>query len=88
MIKPAHCLLLVGGSDRSLQQSPVINCYNPLTRESYYIRSFINPNGSRGYYEVVDAAALVTSDNRLFVAGETKAFACCIARAVYAFCLP
>ena len=65
MIKPEHCILLIGGVD---QDRPSINCYNPLTREAYYMANFQDVE-RLGYYDVEDPACLVTEDNRIFVAG-------------------
>ena len=65
MIKPEHCILLIGGVDNS---RPSINCYNPLTREAYYLANFPE-EGKFGYYDVEDPACVVTDDNQIFVAG-------------------
>ncbi len=65
MIKPEHCLLLIGGVDQS---RPSINCYNPLTREAYFMADF-QEVGKSGYYDVEDPACVVTDDNQIFVAG-------------------
>ena len=69
MIKPEHCLLLVGGVGQSQSQSkPSINCFNPVTREAYNISNF-HDEGKVGYYDVEDPACVVTDDNHIFVAG-------------------
>ena len=65
MIKPEHCILLIGGVD---QNRPSINCFNPLTREAYYLSEF-QGGGRLGYYDVEDPACIVTDDNLIFVAG-------------------
>ena len=38
MIQPEHCILLVGGIAQS--KPSTINCYNPLTREAFFIATF------------------------------------------------
>ena len=65
MIKPEHCILLVGGID---DRHPSINCYNPLTRETYYIADVCDSARS-GYYSVVNPACVVTDDNQIFLGG-------------------
>ena len=65
MIKPELCLLLIGGVDHN---RPSINCYNPLTREAYYMAEF-QYDGKFGYYDVEDPACVITEDNQIFVAG-------------------
>ncbi|KAK2141152.1 hypothetical protein LSH36_1153g00045 [Paralvinella palmiformis] len=66
MIKPEQCVLLIGGID---QNRPSINCYNPLTREAYYMATFQDKEDSIGYFEVEDPSCVVTDDNQIFVAG-------------------
>ena len=65
MIKPEHCLLLIGGVD---QNRPSINCFNPLTREAYYMADFQDVC-KMGYYDVEDPACVVTEDNQIYIAG-------------------
>ena len=65
MIKPEHCLLLIGGV---YQKRPSINCFNPLTREAYYMATFQDVC-KMGYYDVEDPACVVTEDNQIFIAG-------------------
>lgn len=66
MIKPEHCLLFIGGVD---QNRPSINCYNPLTRETFFMADFPEMENRSGYYSVEDPACVVTEDNLIFVAG-------------------
>jgi BTB And C-terminal Kelch/Kelch motif len=70
MIKPEHCIVLVGGADDS---HPSINCYNPLTRETYYIADVSNESRT-GYYTIVKPACVVTDDNQLYLAGGSYMF--------------
>ena len=65
MIKPEHCILLVGGVD---QNKPSINCFNPLTRESYYMCDIGNSE-KQGYLDIEDPACVVTDKNEIFMAG-------------------
>ncbi|ELT96732.1 hypothetical protein CAPTEDRAFT_109214 [Capitella teleta] len=65
MIKPDICILLIGGVDH---KKPSINCYNPLTREAYFMAGF-NEELSTGLYAVEDPACIVTDKNQIFVAG-------------------
>ena len=65
MIKPEHCILMVGGIH---QRKPSINCYNPLTRETYCMSDFHHEGRTTGY-DVQDPACVVTDDNKIFVAG-------------------
>ena len=65
MIKPEHCILLIGGVDPN---RPSINCYNPNTREAYYMADFQEVDHF-SYYDVEDPACVVTEENQLFVAG-------------------
>lgn len=65
MIKPELCVLLIGGVDHN---KPSINCYNPVTREAYYMADFQEDLGN-GFYAVEDPACVVTDDNQIFVAG-------------------
>ena len=65
MIKPEHCLLLIGGVD---QNRPSINCFNPLTREAYYMADFQDVC-KMGYYDVEDPACVVTEDNQIYIGG-------------------
>lgn len=65
MIKPEHCLLMVGGSD---QLAPSINCYNPLTREAYLMGEF--PETRKSFcYDVDDIACIVTPVSTLYAGG-------------------
>ncbi|XP_064622104.1 kelch-like protein 7 [Lineus longissimus] len=66
MIKPDLCLLLIGGVEQS---RPAINCYNPLTRETYYIADFQDADSHIAHYDVEDPASVVTPENLMFVAG-------------------
>ncbi len=66
MIKPENCLMLIGGVDQS---KPSINCYNPTTREAYYMAGLSEDVGRGGYYDIEDPACVVTDDNLIFVAG-------------------
>lgn len=66
MIKPEHCLLLIGGVD---QGRPSVNCYNPLTREVYSMADLIQEAEKVGYYDVEYPACVVTDDNHIYVAG-------------------
>lgn len=70
MIKPEYCILLVGGVDKN---HPSINCYNPLTRETYYIADICD-NARSGYYSVVKPACVVTDDNQIFMGGGSYIF--------------
>lgn len=70
MIKPEQCILLVGGVD---DNHPSINCYNPLTRETYYIADICD-NVRSGYYSVVKPACVVTDDNQIFMGGGSYIF--------------
>jgi len=70
MIKPEHCIVLVGGVDES---HPSINCYNPMTRETYYIADVSNDSRT-GYYSIVKPACVVTDDNQLYLAGGSYMF--------------
>jgi len=70
MIKPEHCILLIGGVDES---HPSINCYNPLTRETYYIADVCD-NVRSGYYSIVKPACIVTDDNLIFMGGGSYIF--------------
>ena len=65
MIKPEHCILLIGGVD---ERHPSINCYNPLTRETYYIADICDSMRS-GYYSIIKPACVVTDDNQIFMGG-------------------
>jgi len=65
MIKPELCILLVGGID---EHHPSINCYNPLTRETYYIADVCDKMRS-GYYSIVKPACVVTDDCQIFLGG-------------------
>ena len=72
MIKPEFCLLLVGGRDTT---HPSINCYNPMTRETYYIADVLSDDRDRpGYYSVINPACVVTDDNQLYLAGGSYIF--------------
>lgn len=65
MIKPEHCILFIGGVDL---KHPSINCYNPLTRETYYTADIHEENRS-GFYSVECPACVVTDDNQIYMAG-------------------
>jgi len=70
MIKPEHCILLIGGVDKN---HPSINCYNPLTRETYYIADVCD-NVRSGYYSIIKPACVVTDDNQIFMGGGSYIF--------------
>jgi len=70
MIKPEHCILLIGGVD---ENRPSINCYNPLTRETYYIANICDAVHS-GYYSIIKPACVVTDDNQIFMGGGSNVF--------------
>lgn len=70
MIKPEHCIVLVGGVD---DNHPSINCYNPLTRETFYIADVCD-NVRSGYYSVVKPAGIVTDDNQIYMGGGSYIF--------------
>lgn len=65
MIKPEHCILFIGGIDL---KHPSINCYNPLTRETYYTADIRDENRV-GFYNVECPACVVTDDNQIYMAG-------------------
>ena len=67
MIKPEHCILLVGGIDQT--KPSTINCYNPLTREAFFIATFPETPDKARYYCVEDPAVIVTEDNNIYAAG-------------------
>ena len=71
MIKPDQCILFVGGVDR--WRHPYINCYNPLTRETYYTSDICDENRS-GFYSVENPACIVTDDNQIYMAGGNYIF--------------
>ncbi len=71
MIKPEQCILLVGGVD---QNKPSINCYNPVTREAYYMGSYHDDRPLGSHYEIEDPACIVTNDNQIFMAGGNYVF--------------
>ncbi|XP_060079210.1 kelch-like protein 28 [Ylistrum balloti] len=65
MIKPEHCMLLLGGTEN---RRPYINCYNPLTREAFFMNDF--PVSRRyGDFDVESLAGVVTDKNTLFAGG-------------------
>lgn len=67
MIKPEHCLLFVGGTDHG-RRNTSINCYNPLTRETFYMEDY--PTAKRlGDYEVEDLSCVVTEQGMLYSGG-------------------
>jgi hypothetical protein len=66
MIKPEHCILLLGGLTQS---KSFINCYNPLTRETFQMAMFPDCEGRAGYYCVEDPAVVVAGDSQIFAAG-------------------
>lgn len=69
MIKPEHCILFIGGICQRTGK-PLINCYNPLTRETYFLADLHRGNRAcLGYYDIEDPACVVTEDNQIFVAG-------------------
>ncbi|KAJ8309135.1 hypothetical protein KUTeg_014009 [Tegillarca granosa] len=63
MIKPEQCLLLIGGAEQEM----AINCYNPLTRETFFMENF--PSKKFGDYYVEDVGCVVTEKNDLFAGG-------------------
>ena len=69
MIKPETCILFIGGVEQS-RPSTCINCYNPLTRETFSMAPLHN-QGQSGFFEVEDPSCVVTDDNQIFVAGGT-----------------
>ena len=67
MIKPEHCILFVGGIENR-RRTTCINCYNPLTRETFYMEDY--PTAKRlGDYEVEDLACVVTDHDMLYAGG-------------------
>lgn len=67
MIKPEHCILFVAGTDHG-RRSTCINCYNPLTRETFYMEDY--PTAKRlGDYEVEDLSCVVTEQGVLYSGG-------------------
>ncbi|XP_041351470.1 kelch-like protein 7 [Gigantopelta aegis] len=71
MIQPETCVLFVGGL---VQSKPSINCYNPLTRETFLMETFPQLEERSGYYCVEDPAVVVTEDNSIFVGGGNYIF--------------
>ncbi|XP_059162191.1 kelch-like protein 28 [Physella acuta] len=67
MIQPEHCILLVGGIDQN--KPSAINCYNPLTREAFFMATFPECEDKARYYCVEDPAVIVTEDNTVYAAG-------------------
>ncbi|CAG5136395.1 unnamed protein product [Candidula unifasciata] len=67
MIQPEHCILLVGGIDQNKPSS--INCYNPMTREAFFMATFPESEDKARYYCVEDPAVIVTDDNAVYAAG-------------------
>ncbi|KAL3874657.1 hypothetical protein ACJMK2_037639 [Sinanodonta woodiana] len=67
MFQPENCLVFVGGKEPT-NARPCINCYNPVTREAFYIEDFPEDRAS-GCYDVEDMACVVTKDNTLFAGG-------------------
>ncbi|CAH1791048.1 unnamed protein product, partial [Owenia fusiformis] len=65
MIKPEPCILLIGGIDHGRSS---INCYNPLTRETYSVSTQCD-NGKFNFCDIEDPACVVTPDNQIFIAG-------------------
>ena len=87
MIKPERCFLLLSSNQTS--HNAIVNCYNPLTRETYYV-SMIQPDQCMmshdpsiipddpldyegGVYDVEYPACVVTSDNQIYLAGGNAA---------------
>ncbi|PVD26508.1 hypothetical protein C0Q70_14185 [Pomacea canaliculata] len=66
MIKPEHCILLVGGLSQSRAS---INCYNPLTRETFLMATFPECEDRSGYYCVEDPAVVVADETNVYAAG-------------------
>lgn len=66
MIKPEHCMLLLGGLTQSKSS---INCYNPLTRETFQMAMFPDCEGRTGYYCVEDPAVVVADDTSIYAGG-------------------
>lgn len=66
MIKPEHCILLLGGLTQSKSS---INCYNPLTRETFQMAMFPDCEGRTGYYCVEDPAVVVAGESQIYAAG-------------------
>jgi hypothetical protein len=67
MIKPEHCILFVAGTDHG-RRNTCINCYNPLTRETFYMEDY--PTAKRlGDYEVEDLSCVVTEQGVLYSGG-------------------
>ena len=71
MIKPEQCLLFLGGVDPT---RPAINCYNPLTREAYYMADVGQSTRTNSGVDVEDPACCVTEDNQIFIAGGNTVF--------------
>ena len=69
MIKPEQCLLFLGGVDPS---RPAINCYNPLTREAYFMADIASAFRHSPGYDVEFPACCSTEDNQIFIAGNAK----------------
>lgn len=67
MIKPDHCILLLCGVD---ENCPSLNCYNPLTRETYHFPG-INDIVHSAYYK---PACVVTDDDQIFLGGGSYRF--------------
>ncbi|GFR94917.1 kelch-like protein 20 [Elysia marginata] len=67
MIQPEHCVLLVGGIDQN--KPSAINCYNPQTREAFFMATFPESQDRARYYCVEDPAVIVTDENAIYAAG-------------------
>ncbi|XP_062595496.1 kelch-like protein 12 [Saccostrea cucullata] len=67
MIRPDNCLVLIGGSDPKLTR-PKINCYNPITKETFLMQDFPVDRQDKEY-EVENVGCIVSKDNVIFVGG-------------------
>lgn len=63
MIKPEHCILLLAGLDN---KTPFINCFNPLTRETFVVTEFPS---NQGTYEVDNPASTITDKGVVYTGG-------------------
>lgn len=67
MIRPDYCILFIGGSDPKLTR-PKVNCYNPLTKETFLMQDFPTERQDREY-EVENVGCVVSQDNDIYVGG-------------------
>lgn len=67
MIRPDHCLLFIGGSDLRLTR-PKLNCYNPLTKETFLMQDFPTERLDKEY-EVENVGCVVSKENVVYVGG-------------------